>query len=151
MGTDADIIQRRLDSFVEACRERGLKVTHQRVEIYRELVSTGDHPDAEIIHRNVRRRIPTISLDTVYRNLKCMTEQGLLSTVGLSHERLRFDANLASHHHFVCEECGSIQDFTCADFDGLTLPRGASQLGRPQSAQVHVRGICHSCLGRRRK
>ncbi|MBN1475756.1 transcriptional repressor [Candidatus Sumerlaeota bacterium] len=151
MATGADSIQRRLDAFTEACHERGLKVTHQRVEIYRELVSSEDHPDAESIHRGVRRRIPTISLDTVYRNLKFMAEQGLLSTVGLSHERLRFDANMVSHHHFVCEECGSIRDFTCTDFDGMRLPRGASKLGRPHSAQVHVKGICNVCLGGRRK
>ena len=101
-------MQRRTDEFAEACGRLGLKLTNQRAEIYRELAASSGHPDAETIWRELRKRIPSISQDTVYRNLKLLSEQGLISVVGMSYERLRFDANMQNHHHFVCTQCGLI-------------------------------------------
>jgi Fur family peroxide stress response transcriptional regulator len=51
-------------SFVETCREKGLKATHQRMEIFRELAGSEAHPDAEAVYQNVRQRVPAISRDS---------------------------------------------------------------------------------------
>ena len=64
--------------FVEHCRDAGIKATHQRQEIYVELAHTEEHPDAETVFRRVRLRIPTISFDTVYRNLRTLEEHGVI-------------------------------------------------------------------------
>lgn len=145
MQTAHETISRRLDRFQDACRVAGLKATHQRLEIYRQLAATDEHPDAETIFRGVRERIPTISLDTVYRNLRLMADRGLISIVGLSQERLRFDANQSPHHHFVCMECGAIRDFESSELAELVPPAGALRHGRPLSLQLHVKGICRAC------
>ena len=96
-------VQDRLAAFKEHCRKTGLKATHQRTEIYRELAATEVHPDAETIFRNVRERIPAMSFDTVYRTLRTLEEKGLIARVGTPLERSRFDANMMKHHHFVCD------------------------------------------------
>ena len=137
----------RVKGFVEICISRGVKVTHQRLEIYRELASSEEHPDAETIHRRVRRRIPTISRDTVYRNLKMLAEHGIISIVGMSHERLRFDANIGRHHHFVCRECGLIRDFCAREWEGIGFPREVKRFGVPVSLYLEVKGVCTACQG----
>jgi len=138
-------IQDRLTAFKEHCRKTGLKATHQRTEIYRELAATKEHPDAETIFRNVRERIPAMSFDTVYRTLRTLEEKGVIARVGTPLERSRFDANMMKHHHFVCEKCGSVRDFYSPKFDGLTAPDDVRELGTPNSVHVEVRGVCNVC------
>ncbi len=143
-----DTVEKRMAEFREACERGGLKLTHQRLEIYRELVATEEHPDAETIHRRVRKRIPTISQDTVYRNLKLLAQEGLISIVGMSHESLRFDANMGNHHHFVCVQCGLIRDFCASTIDTSTMPEEAKTYGVPVSMHMEVKGVCHNCQAR---
>jgi Fur family transcriptional regulator, peroxide stress response regulator len=146
-----DNVERRLAELREICEQKGLKLTHQRMEIYRELASSQEHPDAEAVYQRLRKRIPTISPDTVYRNLKLLTEQGLISVVGMSNERLRFDANMAAHHHFVCIKCGLIRDFSCGSFDASAMPEEASSFGEPVSMHLEVKGVCTACRPRSKR
>lgn len=145
MSVPTDIVHARVKAFKQICADRGVKVTHQRVEIYRQLASTEEHPDADTMHRRVRRRIPTISRDTVYRNLKLLAEHGLVSVVGMSDERLRFDANMKMHHHFVCVRCGLIRDFCSQRLDSIECPEEAEVFGEPVSLHVEVKGVCTKC------
>lgn len=145
MSVPQDIVDARMNAFREACADRGMKATHQRLEIFRELASTEEHPDADTVHRGVRERIPTISRDTVYRNLKMLAEHGLISIVGMSHERLRFDANMGQHHHFVCVKCGQIRDFCSHDLEGVEFPEEAVVFGEPLSLHLEVKGVCAAC------
>ncbi|MBN1866803.1 transcriptional repressor [Candidatus Sumerlaeota bacterium] len=145
MSLTKQSIEDRMTDFVESCRRRGVRVTHQRLEIYREVASLETHPDADTVFRRVRKRIPTIALDTVYRNLKSLAELGLVSIVGTSPERLRFDANVRRHHHFVCVRCGSIQDFCSESLGGVEPPPEANALGEPVSMHLEVKGVCKNC------
>ncbi len=138
-------LQHRLEEFQEACKRLGLKVTHQRMEIFRGVIMTEKHPDAVSVHRQVKKRIPMISLDTVYRNLKLLAEHGLISIVGLSQESLRFDGNSAPHHHFTCVKCGLIRDFSCAPMECPAMPEEAKAFGRPLSVHLEVKGLCAVC------
>ncbi|MCU0610277.1 MAG: transcriptional repressor, partial [Candidatus Eisenbacteria bacterium] len=92
-------IRQRVQRFREACTAARVRLTHQRLEIFREVAGTGDHPDVEAIWRAVRKRIPTVSLDTVYRTLWLLNDVGAITTLGLPRERIRFDANTTPHHH----------------------------------------------------
>ena len=138
-------VEERVARFRERCVREGLKVTHQRLEIFRVLAGTDEHPDAESVYRAVRERIPTISLDTVYRNLNCMLDHGLISIIGLPFNRFRFDGNTDPHHHFVCVKCGRIFDFRTPAFDGVLVPEEADVFGEVLSLQVDIKGICHTC------
>lgn len=139
-------IQERMEHFTEACRVAGARLTHQRLEIFREIACSEEHPDAETIYRDVRRRIPSISLDTVYRNLWLLVDLGLVKTLGHTREHIRFDANIKPHHHFVCSRCGLTRDFDCEEFDLLTLPEEAKKFGSVKATHVEVKGLCSRCL-----
>jgi Fur family peroxide stress response transcriptional regulator len=142
-------LARRIERFRAACRAAGVKLTHQRIEIFREVAGSEEHPDAEAVFRGVRTRIPTISLDTVYRALRLIEELGLVTTVATRRDPMRFDANLDSHHHFVCERCGLVRDFESASFDALEVPDDVKRLGTVSSVRVEARGVCAACAGKK--
>jgi Fur family transcriptional regulator, peroxide stress response regulator len=138
-------VERRVEGFKAACRTAGLRLTHQRIEIFREVAASLDHPDAETVFRAVVRRMPTSSLDTVYRTLSLMGELGLVRTLGPRRDSVRFDANLDRHHHFVCTRCGLTRDFHSAELDAVTAPDAAKRFGTVTDTHVEVRGVCEDC------
>ncbi len=141
---DAEI-ERRLEQFKAAARSGGVKLTHQRLEIFQAVASSLDHPSAEAVHRAVQVTTPTVSLDTVYRTLRLLTDLGLLTTLGPRQDSVRFDANLESHHHYVCTRCGLVRDFENDDLNALEIPDTVNRFGQVVSTHVEVRGICDRC------
>jgi len=136
-----------LERFKTISQDKGLRLTHQRLEILRELVGAKDHPSAEMVFGRVRRRLPTISLDTVYRTLSTFDELGLIMRVPVTGDQGRFDADTSPHHHFVCSRCKAIYDFLWDEFDRLTLPLDSEALGRADDRRVVLRGVCAHCMG----
>lgn len=145
MSVSKNIVEQRMNAFLAACVEQGVKLTHQRMEIFRELASTEEHPDTATLYARVKRRIPTISLDTVYRNLKLLAEHGIITAVGMSQDRQRFDANMDEHHHFVCVKCGMVRDFHTASMGPLATPEEAKSFGIPVSMHLEIKGVCRAC------
>lgn len=134
-----------LAMFRERSQRHGLARTHQRQVIYQALVSARDHPTPEAIYDAVREQIPSISLGTVYKNIKTFLEAGMLNEVSLHHGSLRLDANLDPHHHLVCRVCRSIVDLEESEAGPVSftgrLPRGF----RLERQHVEFIGICASC------
>lgn len=139
-------VEQRMERFETVCRAEGIKLTHQRIEIFREVAQAGDHPDADQVFQRVRGRMPTVSLDTVYRTLWLLKDLGLVVMLGSSRERTRFDANLNSHHHFVCGQCGFTRDFYSDDLDNISLPDSVDTFGEIEATHVEVRGVCLECV-----
>lgn len=146
MDLDPADLRQRLDHFRGTLRGAGVKITRQRVEVFREVVGAGDHPDAETVYRGVRRRVPAVSLDTVYRTLWLLLDLGLIATLGHPWERVRFDGNVEPHHHFVCTRCGRADDFHSEELSRLRIPDAVQALGRVEKTQVEIRGFCARCL-----
>ncbi len=140
-----DEIGRRVDAFQQAARAAGVKLTHQRLEVFRALAGSEEHPSAESLLRSVRPRLPTVSLDTVYRTLWLLHDLGLVSTLGPRRESARFDANLAPHHHYVCVRCGMARDFESEELAELRIPATVAALGSIDATRVEVRGVCARC------
>ncbi|MDZ8118309.1 Fur family transcriptional regulator [Pontiella agarivorans] len=136
-------IEQRLGQLTETCRANGLRMTHQRMEIFREVAASGEHPDADTIFKRVRKRLPTISPDTVYRTLASLEETGLISRVNPVCGRARFDANTDEHHHYICTKCGKITDIYLST--PPALPEGIENLGEVESLHLQVHGVCHNC------
>ncbi len=145
MSLSKQDIARRLSHFHAVAKAAGIKLTHQRLEIFREIASSIEHPSAEILFNALKLRLPTLSLDTVYRSLWLLNDLGLIMTLGARRESLRFDANLEHHHHFVCTRCGRIRDFTSPQLTDLPIPDAVKELGHIDSTHVEVRGICTTC------
>jgi Fur family peroxide stress response transcriptional regulator len=137
--------QSEIDAFCDACHRLGIKATQQRLEIFREVALSREHPDAVAVFHGVQSRLPTVSLDTVYRTLKTLTEFGFITTLGPRQDSLRFDANKQPHHHYACVKCGKVQDVTATLLDAANVQRVMSTYGSVQSAQLEVRGLCNTC------
>jgi len=133
------------EKFAEVFHHAGVKLTHQRLTILEETMERRDHPSAEMIFRSVRNRLPTVSLDTVYRTLWLLDDLGLVAALAPEQERIRFDTDPSPHHHFVCTRCGDISDFTDPRFDRLQPPEAVESLGKAERVQVEFRGLCASC------
>jgi Fur family transcriptional regulator, peroxide stress response regulator len=138
-------LESRMTFFREWCARKALAVTHQRLVIYRVLASREDHPSPELIYSEVRREIPSISLGTVYKNIKTLTEAGLLREVSLPHESLRVDANLDPHHHLICEKCKSVRDLPEADLGPVRPRRRLPEGFEVHRYRVEVVGLCERC------
>jgi len=142
---DKSEVERRVEHFKDTARKAGIKLTHQRLEIFREIAGSTEHPDAETVYRGVRARVPTVSLDTVYRTLWLLNDLRLVSTLGPKRESVRFDANLEPHHHYVCVRCGLARDFESAELNALRIPESVEEFGTIDATHVEVRGVCSRC------
>jgi Fur family peroxide stress response transcriptional regulator len=144
-------VERRVDVLSRALRASGLRLTHQRLEVVREVARSDEHPDVERIYQAVRGRVPTISLDTVYRTLATLDGLGLVRRVTAAPGPARYDANLSRHHHFVCTCCGLIRDVEDRRLDAVRAPRSTASLGSVESIEVQLRGVCVGCRDKERK
>ena len=140
-----EILELREKAFRDLCRRQGLKATHQRSVIFRELALTNEHPDVETLYMRVRRKIPSISLDTVYRTLRLLEKKGVICRVAFVADRMRYDAETGRHHHLVCNACGRVMDFSSAPLDRVPPPPETSDLGRIESMHIELRGLCNAC------
>ena len=145
MNSGSDITEKRLRSFESICREHGLSITPQRVAIYKELVSSPDHPSAISIFNKVRKYYSNISLDTVNRTLLTFQKIGLAKVVESSGDPKRFDPNLEPHHHFRCISCGEIIDFRDEFYDALEIPAEIKEKFVVLEKKVHLEGFCDKC------
>lgn len=89
-----------------------MRMTPQRFIILEELRKTRNHPTADEVYELVRRRLPRVSLATVYRNLDLLTREGLIQTVELGGCPRRYDGWVDDHIHVRCLECGRVDDIT---------------------------------------
>jgi Fur family peroxide stress response transcriptional regulator len=145
MKFEPEALQKQMNHFQNRFRRSGLKLTYQRLEIFHEVAKSVDHPDVETIFKGVRERVPTVSLDTVYRTLWLLLDLELLTTLGPPRERARFEANMSSHHHFVCTKCGMTRDLYSEEFEQLKIPNEVKYLGSVEKTQVQVTGVCWRC------
>lgn len=135
-----------LEHLRQLCKEAGIKLTHQRLEIFRALMAVSNHPSAELIHKRIHKKLPTIAIDTVYRTLTTFDELGLIKKLHVMNERTLFDTNLDIHHHFICTRCKKVSDIYWADFDNIALPGTVENMGKVESRHLEIHGICNSCL-----
>jgi Fur family transcriptional regulator, peroxide stress response regulator len=145
MPVSGEEANRRVLRLSEALRSSGFRLTHQRLEVVREIASTDAHPDADLVFERVRERVPTMSLDTVYRTLGTLADLGLVNRVSGVTNAARYDANTDKHHHFICGRCGCITDIKSSDIDATAIPSTAEGIGRIDSMEVYFRGVCREC------
>lgn len=131
--------------FAGICRKHGLKATQQRFEIYSELYKSVEHPDAETVYSEIRKRMPSLSFDTVYRTMRMLEDKDIISRISPGLERTRYDANMDRHHHFICRRCGMVKDFYDKDFDRISPPGAIGELGEAEGIHVEIRGVCNRC------
>src|SRR5947208_12022403 len=133
------------ERLVGKLRERGLRVTPQRIVIHREVCSRAQHLTAEQVLARVSDVLPGTSLPTVYSTLELLETLQLVRRVGTGNGAVVFDSRVEPHAHTVCRRCGAMADLegTAAPHDALT--RAGATGFVPDHAQLVVWGLCASC------
>ena len=133
------------DDICKRFKAYGLKVTPQRVAIYKALAETTSHPTAEALFQQVSQEYPMISPNTVYYTLSTLKDAGLVKEVNYWHDGARFDANATPHHHLICLECRAIFDIEDRSLNQIQhktkLPKDFQVLNH----QVEFYGYCKQC------
>jgi len=129
---------------IPALRERGMRVTSQRVVVHRALQDLGRHVTADELLDTVSDRLPNVSLPTIYATLDLLEELGMVRRVQRAGTTL-FDPRVEPHHHLVCAGCGSIEDLD-SDLDTSALERAATARGFiHERVEAVVHGRCAGC------
>ena len=135
----------RSKSFRELCQENGIAVTHQRQILFEVMQTMHGHPSPEEVYARVKKKIPAISLATVYKNIHLFIESGLFSKVSMHHGSLRVEMNDEAHHHMVCSKCKAITDIGEQEL-GLVSKKNKLPGGfLVERYAVDVIGICAKC------
>ncbi len=137
---DAEAIRQSLES-------SGLRCTPQRYAVMAFLMERNNHPTAAEIFEAVNRVDPRCSRATTYNNLRDLVQAGLVREVAMEGRGARFEAIHTRHHHFICDQCGTVEDL---DWYDVPKPAGAA-LGRRvfRNCELIFRGLCMNCAKRR--
>jgi Fur family peroxide stress response transcriptional regulator len=131
--------------FRELCHRHHLAATHQRQLIYETVMAMPGHPSPDAIYDKVKKRIPSISLATVYKNVRTFLNSGVLREVSLHHGSLRVEANQEAHHHLVCTNCKSITDLEQSSLKPALLLEKIPRGFEVKRIAIDVIGVCQAC------
>lgn len=120
------------------------KFSKQRELIRENLISRYDHPTADDIYTSVKEQLPNISLGTVYRNLSLLVANGEILSLNLGDGKEHFDGHTQFHYHFICEECGSIEDIFMDELD-IIKPVNDNFVGDINGHVTYFYGLCNKC------
>jgi Fur family peroxide stress response transcriptional regulator len=136
----------RKNDLIGQLREKGLRITPQRLAIIDALVENRHvHPGATLIYEQARKQSGRISLSTVYATLKEFSEHGLIKALEFDRMENRFDGNLSEHINLVCRKCGAISDF---DFPSSIEPKDIMRKSGfvVTDTRMEYYGYCQNCL-----
>jgi Fur family peroxide stress response transcriptional regulator len=142
-----DMIINSVHEFIGRSKDLGIKVTPQRIAIYKELASTDQHPSTETIYKKIKDYYPNISLTTVYRTLETFEKLGLISVVNVLYNAARYDANLAPHNHIVCTECKKVEDVYDESLSALDISDKTLGDYHIKGYSILLNGVCKDCRG----
>ncbi len=137
-----------IEAFKKKAKSLGIKVTPQRLAVYKKMLSIGGHPSVEEIYHSLKNEVPGLSLATVYRVLKSLEEMGLVKKAPFIDEKLRYEIAKEDHAHFVCEVCGLIFDVSvnCLAFEDKLLEEWFCKAElKVKSCQLIFFGVCSKC------
>lgn len=126
-------------------RDRGFKVTPQRLAIYSVLAATRSHPSAEMIFNELQPHYPTMSLATVYKTIEILKEIGLVQILNVGEDSFRYDARTHNHPHIRCMKCGRVDDLEDIDSNEFIGHVAGSTDYRITGQQFYFYGICPEC------
>ncbi|MGD2149561.1 MAG: transcriptional repressor [Desulfobacterales bacterium] len=126
-------------------QEKNRRITKQRQVILEELRQMETHPSADEIYKVVRRRLPRISLGTVYRNLEVLAQMGEIQKLELSGSIKRYDWNTNKHYHIRCVRCDRVDDAPIAPLKQLEGELYESTVFEIIGHNLEFIGLCPEC------
>lgn len=126
-------------------RDKGFKVTPQRLAIYGVLAASKAHPSAEMIFHQLQPIYPTMSLATVYKTIEILKEIGMIQVLNAGEDSFRYDANVENHPHIRCMECGRVDDLDDIDSSTFIADVAKNTDYKITGQQFYFYGICPEC------
>ena len=117
-------------------------MTRQRAVILDVIRSDMCHHTAVEIYELAKHRLPTISLATVYNNLRALEEEQIIRRLACDGKTARYDSSYLPHGHLFCTACGKIFDFSIPDFNRIL---GENADCMVDSYELNLRGVCNEC------
>jgi Fur family peroxide stress response transcriptional regulator len=137
---------RDIQEVVKRFRETGLKITPQRLSIFRLLQGNHSHPSAEDIYHEILKIHPSISFTTVYKTLQTLRDLGEIQELTINPERAHFDPVISEHAHTFCRSCKAIGDLDSFGDNTLLMDMPTGPCGfEVHNIQVHAVGLCGEC------
>ncbi len=124
----------------------GVRMTPQRYAILQHLVHTMSHPTADEIYRALESQFPSMSVATVYNNLRVFMEAGLVKEMTFGDSSSRYDADMSDHYHVNCNVCGKVVDFEHPPLHEAELAAAAATGFRIEGHRLEFYGTCPECL-----
>lgn len=138
-----------LDDLKHILESKGIIPSFHRIKIYEYLMNNTAHPTADTIYNDMIRQIPTLSKTTIYNTLKTFVKNGLLNSVTIEDNEVRFDPDIGFHGHFKCLQCGSLHDIQFNEQLRETINVLVTSQMRGYSlmeSHFYLKGICKNCL-----
>ena len=132
-------------SIIGFFREKGLKITSQRLAICNFILSRKDHPTAEKIYQELRNEYPTISLGTIYKTLHLLKDLGLIQELGFNEGSVRYDPDMELHINMVCSKCGIISDYKAEKVEKLWNAIISDIRIKPKGQRIDIYYECNNC------
>ena len=126
-------------------RDRRIAATPQRLAVLAALKSRRDHPTADHIYQEVRRQLPAISFNTVYKSLEILYQKGMVIKVNPLHAVARYDGVTGPHAHLICRQCHRITDLDWEASEIPVLPAMALHGFRVEQPSLTFWGLCPGC------
>lgn len=134
-----------MNNITSVFKEKSLKLTPQRIAVYKYLKSTKEHPSAETIYKALQKDYPTMSLATVYKALKTLVEVNLIQEINVGEGSFRYDGNVNSHPHIQCLNCGRVDDIDNLSFSKLNENIKEYTNYSVLSNKIYFYGLCPDC------
>ncbi|MCY6957082.1 transcriptional regulator PerR [Clostridium brassicae] len=134
-----------MDNITSTFREKKLKLTPQRIAVYKYLLSTKEHPSAETIYKALHEDYPTMSLATIYKTLKTLVEVNLIQEINVGEGNFRYDGNAIPHPHIQCLNCGKVDDIEGISFSNLNETVKDYTDYEVLSNKIYFYGLCCNC------
>ncbi|MBO9598349.1 MAG: transcriptional repressor [Cohnella sp.] len=135
----------RVEHAVDQLKSGGIRMTPQRYAILQYLMESHDHPTADEIYRALSPQYPSLSVATVYNNLKVFIDAGLVRELTYGDDSSRFDADLSDHYHAICTKCGTMVDFEHPPIKDVEEAAAASTGFSVFGHRMEVYGLCPTC------
>jgi Fur family peroxide stress response transcriptional regulator len=137
----------RVEHAVHQLKSGGIRMTPQRYAILRYLIESFTHPTADDIFRALSPQYPSLSVATVYNNLKVFVDADLVRELTYGDDSSRFDSDMSDHYHAICTSCGTMVDFDHPPVKDVEKAAAASTGFTVFGHRMEIYGLCPTCKG----
>ena len=133
------------ENTIQKLRTEGFKLTPQRLAVIKFMIGNESHPSALAIHKELRRKYPTLSFSTVYNTLNMLEKISEVRSIHVFDDHLNYDPNMKQHLHFLCTTCNTIHDLSFEEVEDIRLPDQEINGHLVDSYELFFRGTCKDC------